>query len=101
MAKLQHDNPLQGHTLHGNTGDPRILHNHVLHGPVGEPTILIVDDVDLNRHLMRAILKTSNYRILEAKRPSAALAQLEREKVDLVVVDLVMPGMSGDRKSVV
>ena len=95
MAKLQHDNPLQGHTLHGNTGDPRILHNHVLHGPVGEPTILIVDDVDLNRHLMRAILKTSNYRILEAKRPSAALAQLEREKVDLVVVDLVMPGMSG------
>ena len=90
MAKLQHDNPFEVHTR-----DARILHNHVLHGPAGAPTILIVDDVDLNRHLMRAILKTSNYRILEAKRPSAAIAQLEREKVDLVVVDLVMPQMSG------
>ena len=33
------------------------------------PTILIVDDLDLNRHLLKAILKTESYRILEAKRP--------------------------------
>lgn len=60
-----------------------------------EPTILIVDDVDMNRRLLRAVLKTAPYRILEAKRPSQALALLEREKVDLLVVDLVMPQMSG------
>jgi putative two-component system response regulator len=59
------------------------------------PTILIVDNIDLNRRLLRAMLKTSSYRILDAKRPSAALAILEREKVDLVVVDLVMAEMSG------
>jgi len=59
------------------------------------PTILIVDDVDMNRRLMRAMLKTAHYRILEAKRPTAAITILEREKVDLVVVDLVMPQMSG------
>jgi putative two-component system response regulator len=59
------------------------------------PTILIVDDVDLNRRLLRAILKTGSYRILEAKRPSDAVAALESEKVDLVIVDLVMPEMSG------
>ncbi len=59
------------------------------------PTILIVDDLDLNRHLLKAILKTGSYRILEAKRPSAALKLLEQEKVDLVVLDMVMPGMSG------
>jgi putative two-component system response regulator len=59
------------------------------------PTILIVDDLDLNRHLLKAILKTESYRILEAKRPSAALKLLEQEKVDLVVLDMVMPGMSG------
>src|SRR5579862_1578413 len=41
------------------------------------------------------MLKTAAYRILEAARPSAALGILEREKVDLVVVDLVMPEMSG------
>jgi putative two-component system response regulator len=59
------------------------------------PTILIVDDIDLNRRLLKAMLKTANYRILEAKRPSIALNTLEREKVDLVVVDLMMPEMSG------
>jgi putative two-component system response regulator len=59
------------------------------------PTVLIVDDIDLNRRLLKAMLKTANYRILEAKRPSAALGILEREKVDLVIVDLMMPEMSG------
>src|SRR5438105_15607644 len=58
-------------------------------------TILIVDDLDLNRHLLKAILKTEPYRILEAKRPSLALKLLDHEKVDLVVMDMVMPGMSG------
>jgi putative two-component system response regulator len=59
------------------------------------PSILIVDDVDLNRRLLKAMLKAANYRIFEAKRPSAAIAILEHEKIDLVVVDLVMPEMSG------
>jgi putative two-component system response regulator len=59
------------------------------------PTVLIVDDNELNRRLLKAILKTEPYRIMEAQRPAAALSLLEREKVDLVVVDLVMPGMSG------
>jgi len=59
------------------------------------PTILIVDDIDLNRRLLKAMLKAAPYRILESKRPSEALAMLEQEKVSLVVVDLVMPEMSG------
>jgi putative two-component system response regulator len=59
------------------------------------PTILIIDDIELNRRLLKAMLKTAAYRILEASRPSAALDILEQEKVDLVVVDLVMPEMSG------
>jgi putative two-component system response regulator len=67
----------------------------VLEDATEASTILIVDDIDLNRRLLKAVLKTANYRILEAKRPSIAVALLEREKVDLVVVDLVMPEMSG------
>src|SRR5436309_14842500 len=67
----------------------------VLEDAAQAPTILMVDDIDLNRRLLKAMLKTASYRILEAKRPSAALALLDREKVDLVVVDLVMPEMSG------
>jgi putative two-component system response regulator len=61
----------------------------------GTPAILIIDDLDINRRLLKAMLKTGAYRILEAKRPAAALSILAQEKVDLVLVDLVMPGMSG------
>jgi putative two-component system response regulator len=67
----------------------------VLEDAAQAPTILIVDDIELNRRLLKAMLKTAAYRILEAARPSAAIGILEREKVDLVVVDLVMPEMSG------
>jgi putative two-component system response regulator len=68
---------------------------NVLEDAAQAPTILIVDDIELNRRLLKAMLKTAAYRILEAARPSAAIAILESEKVDLVVVDLVMPEMSG------
>ena len=67
----------------------------VLEEAAQAPTILIVDDIELNRRLLKAMLKTASYRILEAARPTAAIQILEREKVDLVVVDLVMPEMSG------
>ena len=81
--------PLQNQEMH----PPRW--ESVLEDAAQAPTVLIVDDIDLNRRLLRAMLKTANYRILEAKRPSAALGILEREKVDLVIVDLMMPEMSG------
>ena len=63
--------------------------------PAMQPTILIVDELDLNRRLLRGILKTADYRILEVKRASEALALLDTEKIDLIVVDLVMPEVSG------
>ncbi len=58
-------------------------------------TILLVDASEVNRRLLRAILKAGRYRILEATRPSVALMLLDEERVDLVLVDLVMPEMSG------
>lgn len=59
------------------------------------PTILILDQVDVNRRLLQGMLKAENCRILEARRPEEALALLESEKVDLVILDLMMPGMGG------
>ncbi len=60
-----------------------------------QPTILIVDDLEINRRLLRAMLKTAPYRIVEARRASEALGILERETVDLLILDLMMPEMSG------
>lgn len=78
---------------------PASLHfprwENALEEPSHEPTVLIVDEIDLNRRLLKAMLKTLPYRMLEAKRPSEAFALLERETVDVMIVDLVMPEMSG------
>jgi len=59
------------------------------------PTVLILDQVDVNRRLLRAMLKSEPYVIREARRAPEALEMLAREKIDLVVLDLMMPGMSG------
>jgi putative two-component system response regulator len=59
------------------------------------PTILILDQVDVNRRLLQGMLKAEHYRILEARRPQEALALLKSEKVDLVILDLMLPGMGG------
>src|SRR5262245_14933619 len=44
-----------------------------LDGSERQPTILILDDLDINRRLLRAMLKTAPYRVLEAKRATEAL----------------------------
>ena len=61
-----------------------------------EPSsVLILDSVEINRRVLRGMLKNGAYRILEAKRPSEAFEMVAHEKVDLVIVDLMMPEMSG------
>ena len=59
------------------------------------PTILIIDEQEINRRLLRAMLKSEKYRIVEAKRPTEAFALLNAEKVDLVILDLMMPEING------
>ncbi|MBM3796404.1 MAG: response regulator [Acidobacteria bacterium] len=66
-----------------------------LDGSECQPTILILDDLDINRRLLRAMLKTAPYRVLEAKCVSDALKILEHDTVDLLILDLMMPEMSG------
>ncbi len=58
-------------------------------------TILMVDSEDINRRLLKAIFKTTPYKILEAHRASEATALLNSEKIDLVILDLMLPEMSG------
>jgi putative two-component system response regulator len=60
-----------------------------------QSTLLIVDHVDINRRVLKAMLKTAPYRILEARRATEALALLEKEAVDVVILELMLPEMSG------
>jgi two-component system cell cycle response regulator len=58
-------------------------------------TILVVDDEAANRELLEAILTGAGYRVTQAGDGPAALAQANGAPPDLILLDLMMPGMSG------
>jgi PAS domain S-box-containing protein len=60
----------------------------------GSETILVVEDEDLVRGLVRTILEQYGYSVLEAPTGVAAIGVWERHasSIDLVLTDLVMPG---------
>ncbi|HTN11750.1 MAG TPA: response regulator transcription factor [Acetobacteraceae bacterium] len=57
--------------------------------------ILIVDDEPPIRRFLRTALAAQTYRVEEAESGEAALDFLKRNAVDLVVLDLGLPGMDG------
>lgn len=59
------------------------------------PTILIVDDSRLLLRNLTMTLQRSGYDLLLAENAYEALAQLTKSQVDLVLMDCMMPGMSG------
>lgn len=58
------------------------------------PLILVVDDVEVNRQVIRGALAPFGYRISEASNGGEALDRLERERPALILCDVHMP--SGD-----
>ena len=60
-------------------------------------TVLIVDDNGTNLKLLRAVLEAEGHGVLAATDGLAALAVLEREPIDAVISDILMPNMDGYR----
>jgi DNA-binding response OmpR family regulator len=57
--------------------------------------ILVVDDEPAIVRLLRATLQVDGYAVVAADRGEQALPLLENERPDLVILDLMMPGMDG------
>ena len=57
--------------------------------------ILVVDDDKSTRRLMQAILEAENYTVSLAENRAKALDVMEREHIDLVILDIMMPEMDG------
>lgn len=57
--------------------------------------ILVVDDEPQIRRVLRSTLTTQGYVITEAKTGEEALESLRKERPDLVLLDMNMPGMGG------
>ncbi|WP_426334949.1 response regulator transcription factor [Paenibacillus silvae] len=58
-------------------------------------TVLIVDDEEEIVELLRIFLEKENYAVREAGSGEEAWALLQREHIDLALVDIMMPGMDG------
>ncbi|HEV2913751.1 MAG TPA: PAS domain S-box protein [Pyrinomonadaceae bacterium] len=63
----------------------------------GTETLLLVEDDEMVRHMVREVLELSGYRVLEASDGQTALVLFERyaEPIHLMLTDVIMPGMSG------
>ncbi|MFN8444169.1 MAG: response regulator [Caldilineaceae bacterium] len=57
--------------------------------------ILIVDDTPVGRQTLESLLISENYELIFADSGESALAQTARYKPDLILLDVMMPGMDG------
>lgn len=60
-----------------------------------ETTVLIVDDDEDIVNLMRDFLEVEGYRVVAAEDGRGALDALESQAIDCVLLDIMMPGLSG------
>jgi CheY-like chemotaxis protein len=58
-------------------------------------TILVVDDDVAIRTLLQEELTEEGYQVLTASNAREALKSVERDPLDLVILDIRMPGMDG------
>lgn len=59
------------------------------------PTILVVDDNEDTTRITRSILEAHGYGVSVAHGGPEALAEVERNRPDLILLDIMMPEMSG------
>lgn len=60
-----------------------------------QATVLVVDDDSLVRKAVRLTCETEGYRVVEVERGGEALKAVETARPDIVLLDLMMPDLSG------
>jgi len=58
-------------------------------------TILCVDDNEQSLSIRKVLLETRGYRVISCQTGEDALARFRRGGIDLVLTDLIMPGLDG------
>jgi PAS domain S-box-containing protein len=60
-----------------------------------KPVILVVDDLTQNNDLLEAYLTPQGYEVIKAVSGEEALAKIADNQIDLILLDVMMPGMDG------
>jgi len=85
-------------TMHLPLADPERPATEAAPTPLDDSngkTVMVVEDEDAIRTLTRRILTRQGYDVVEADNPEHAISLCETTKPDLLLTDVVMPGMSG------
>jgi len=64
-------------------------------GSAIRPLILVVDDYDDSREMYAELLKSSGFRVAEARDGTQSLQKAQELLPDLVLMDLTLPGIDG------
>ena len=83
-------------SLPPSSGTSMALENRRITGYAGpRRAVLVVDDLEINRQLLREFLEPLGFDVLEAESGAAALGLPDLARVELALLDLRMPGMDG------
>lgn len=63
--------------------------------PAGDLRVLVVDDNDDTRAMLMELLRSAGFQVRAAGDGNAALADAARQRPDVIVMDLAMPGLNG------
>src|SRR3954463_15814216 len=59
------------------------------------PVVLVVEDFEDNRFMMRRLLEMSGYRVVEAVNGNQAVERAASERPDIILMDLTLPQLDG------
>jgi CheY-like chemotaxis protein len=95
-AKTSGQRPLDVSVVAKGEGTDRLMReiSLALAGRRGATVLVAEDDADL-RGVLTASLTRNGHRVVQARDGAEALAAIERERVDVLVLDLVMPNIDG------
>ena len=62
---------------------------------ISKPVILVVDDFDDTRLLLRTWLERKGFQVIEAENGNEAVSQAESQRPSLIIMDLEMPELDG------
>lgn len=58
-------------------------------------TIMVIDDSSTNNLLLEAVFESEKYSVIAAEDAISAMTMLQHYKPDLIVLDIMMPGVNG------
>jgi len=64
-------------------------------GTMGIKRILVVDDSPTERHMLRDLLTRAGYEVVSSENGEDAIQKARQTKPDLILMDVVMPGLNG------